>query len=107
SKQLDLADLGPLIGLKPGTSAAAQGQTDAAARAPGKVLPNRAFRLERLKAMNADVTLVAGKLLRPGDVPLEDMRVHLRLDGGLLTLMPLEFGFSGGKIAARVTLDGR
>lgn len=109
SKQLDLADLGPLIGLKPKRVAASKSTSNDAAptNAPGKVLPNQAFRLERLNAMNADVTLVAGKLLRPGDVPLEDMRVHLRLDSGQLTLMPLEFGFSGGKIAANVTLDGR
>lgn len=109
SKQLDLADLGPLIGLKPGPASASkkQGKAVAADPTPGKVLPNQPFRLERLNAMNADVTLVAGRILRPGDVPLENMRVHLRLDSGQLTLMPLEFGFSGGKIAANITLDGR
>ena len=57
--------------------------------------------------MNADVTLVAKKILRPSEVALEDMRVHLLLENGLLTLAPLEFGFSGGKIAASLKLDGR
>src|SRR5690606_13801817 len=92
SKQLDLADLGPLIGLQPGPANSSKQANSAAAagNTPGKVLPNRPFRLERLNAMNADVTLTAGRILRPGDVPLEDMRVHLQLDSGQLTLMPLE-----------------
>lgn len=110
SKQLDLADLGPLIGARPPAaerekSEAANGS--AGDKAPHKVLPDRPFRLERLNAMNADVTLAAGRILRPSEVPLEDMRVHLLLDNGMLTLAPLEFGFSGGKIAAKLKLDGR
>ena len=110
SKQLDLADLGPLIGLKPrekGKPAAAQTTQDAADESTRKVLPNQPFSLERLNAMNADVTLQAGKILRPDDVALEDMRFHLLVNNGVLVLQPLEFGFSGGKIAANIKLDAR
>jgi uncharacterized protein involved in outer membrane biogenesis len=107
SKLLDFADLGPLIGLKPGSKTQAASGKDTNGDAPRKVLPNQPFRLDRLNAMNADVTLVAKKILRPSEVALEDMRVHLLLDNGLLTLAPLEFGFSGGKIAANLKLDGR
>lgn len=111
SKQLDLADMGPLIGLDPKRSAQPPGtvRSSPAAQeeAPRKVLPNQPFRLERLNAMNADVTLEAGKILRPDEVALEDMRVHLLLNNGVLTLKPLEFGFSGGKIAANIKLDAR
>ena len=104
SELLDLADLGPLIGLKPGDKTQ---NKDAGNATQGKVLPNRPFRLDRLNAMNADVTLAAKKILRPHEVALEDMRVHLLLENGLLNLAPLEFGFSGGKIAATIKLDGR
>lgn len=107
SKLLDFADLGPLIGLKPGSKTQTASGKDTNGDAPRKVLPNQPFRLDRLNAMNADVTLVAKKILRPSEVALEDMRVHLLLDNGLLTLAPLEFGFSGGKIAANLKLDGR
>jgi uncharacterized protein involved in outer membrane biogenesis len=107
SELLDLADLGPLIGLKPGSKAQASADKDAGTETQHKVLPNRPFRLDRLNAMNADVTLAAKKILRPSEVALEDMRVHLLLENGLLTLAPLEFGFSGGKIAANLKLDGR
>lgn len=110
SKQLDLADLGPLIGLKPKQKTqprAAGRQAEPADEGGRKVLPNQPFRLERLNAMNADVTLKAGKILRPDDVALEDMRLHLLLNEGVLTLKPLEFGFSGGKIAASIKLDAR
>lgn len=109
SKLLDFADLGPLIGLKPGSKTAAKTPDGQATNTstPRKVLPNQPFRLERLNAMNADVTLVAKKILRPSEVALEDMRVHLLLENGLLTLAPLEFGFSGGKIAANLKLDAR
>ncbi|HWT53922.1 MAG TPA: AsmA family protein [Rhodocyclaceae bacterium] len=107
SQLLDLADLGPLIGLKPQGSAAQPLPSTGADDQPRKLLPSQPFRLERLKAMNADVTLVAGKILRPSEVPLEDMRMHLLLENGLLRMDPLEFGFSGGKIAATLKLDAR
>lgn len=112
SKLLDLADLGPLIGLKSKQTSSSRKSastdeptTDNAQ--PHKVLPKEPFRLERLNAMNADVTLQAKQILRPGDVALEDMRFHLLVNNGVLSLKPLEFGFSGGKIVANIKLDAR
>jgi len=110
SKQLDLADLGPLIGLKPkrgGPAANTAPSQTAQAEGSRKLLPNQPFSVDRLNAMNADVSLEAGKILRPDEVALEDMRVHVLLNNGVLILKPLEFGFSGGKIAAYIKLDAR
>ena len=107
SSLLDLNDLGPLIGLAPTAFESAVAPQDNSSPAVRKVLPRKPFRLDRLRAMDADVRLSAKRIQRPSALPLEDMRVHLLLENGLLRLAPLEFGFSGGRIAATISLDGQ
>ena len=112
SRSLDLADLGPLVGLPrrecasvvppvPGKSA------PPAKLPPGKVFPNNDFNLEKLNAMDADVRLNAARLKIPEQIPLENFFTHLKLNEGVLVLDPLNFGFAGGDIVATITLDAR
>lgn len=113
SDRLQLADLGPLIGLDTGdkskaSRAAPPGGRDGPTRpANGKVLPNRPFRTDRWQKMDADVTLEGKRIVRGADLPLSDLRTHLVLDGGRLTLQPLDFGMAAGRITSTVALDGR
>ena len=116
SRSLDLADLGPLVGLPPraGASAAptpaAKGKPTPATPAklpPGKVFPDNDFNLEKLNAMDADVRLNAATLKIPEQIPLENFFTHLKLKEGVLVLDPLNFGFAGGDIVATITLDAR
>lgn len=113
SERLQFADLGPLIGLDTGdksmaSKAAPPGGSDAPKRpANGKVLPDSPFRTERWSAMDADVTLDGRRIVHGPDLPISDLRTHLRLDGGQLSLQPLDFGLAAGKIASNVALDGR
>ncbi len=117
SRSLDLADLGPLVGLPPRTSAtsasaepkAKPGSAKAtpAKLPPGKVFPNNPFNVEKLNAMDADVRLSAATLKIPEQIPLEDFSTHLKLNGGLLVLDPMNFGMAGGNLVSTITLDAR
>lgn len=115
SNLLDLKDLAPLIGARPARSKAAPAPKAADSTAerpsqkavPRKVLPAEAFNLDRLNAMNAEVSLSAKQILRPDELPLDNMRTRLLLTNGDLKLDPLEFGFSGGRIAAKIGIDAR
>lgn len=112
SRSLDLADLGPLIGLprRQGTAAttpAAKSKPTPAVLPSGKVFPDNDFNLEKLNAMNADVRLSAATLKIPEQVPLENFQTHLKLNDGVLVLDPLNFGMAGGNLVSTITLDAR
>jgi hypothetical protein len=96
SQRMDMTDLGGFIGH----------DYHAPDPAPDKLLPRHPFRLDKLNAANADVTLT-GKSFRNERLPLTRLVAHLRLDNGRLTLDPLRFGAAGGDIDARVTMDAR
>lgn len=115
SKILDLADLGPMIGIHSsgasdagrGTVSSKRGKAEAPAARARKVLPNEPFRLERLNAIDADVTLRAGQIRRPEALALEDLTASLKLADGVLTLEPLSFGFAGGNIVSNIKLNAK
>lgn len=108
---LDLDDLGGFLGATPGTGGGetASDRQKAAARKraqTGRVLPQKAYDLRKLRAMDADVSLHAERIeARP--LPLDRMTVHLKLDDGRLTLDPLDFDAAGGRLASRIALDAR
>lgn len=109
SKQLRMVDLGPLIGVPAGGTPAAP--ADRAKDAPakpkgGKVLPTQAFRTDRWRDMDADVSLDAGRIVHDSKLPLSDLSVHVVLQDGKLTLDPFRFGIAGGNINGTIKLDG-
>ena len=103
SNLLDLADLGPLIGSRPGSVARAA--QDAAK--PGHVLPDLPFQTGRWRSVDADVRLQAKTFRHGGTLPLENFMTHLSLRDAVLTLDPLDFGLAGGHLNAVISLDGR
>lgn len=111
SKRLDFDDLAGFIGKSPqagdgeSTNArfAAQAAND---RARTRLLPDRPYELERLRAMDADVRYRADRINAP-KWPLDNMETHLRLENGLLRLEPLNFGVAGGQIRSIVRMDAR
>jgi uncharacterized protein involved in outer membrane biogenesis len=127
SKLLDFADLGPLIGARPGSVEAAKQAApapsavqagsppaDTAARAtaqvgpaPARVLPDMPFKTDRWNSVDAEVTLKAKTIRRAKELPLEDLVAHLSLRDSVLTLDPLDFGVAGGHLNAVIALDGR
>ena len=98
SSLLDIADLGPLIGARPGSVQAA-GQA--------RVLPDMPFNTERWDSVDAEVSLKAKTIRHTKELPLEDLVTHLSLRDSVLTLDPLNFGVAGGQLNAVISLDGR
>ena len=95
SERLDITDLSGFVGAGPHTPPT-----------PGKVLPHSEYHLDRLRAIDADVTFT-GRRFRNEALPLNRMNTHLVLRNGLLTLDPLEFGAAGGRLDGRIVLDAR
>ncbi len=111
SKRLDFDDLAGFIGGAP--QAEGKGSTNpelaalaAKQAASPKLLPDTPYKLDRLRAMDADVKLKARRINAPS-LPIDDMDAHLFLDNGLLRLDPLNFGAAGGDIRATIRMDAR
>lgn len=94
--RLALADLGPAIGTN-------------ARRDPDKVLPQRRFDLAALRRMDADVEMHFDRLVlgTPRLEALGDVRTRVRLDNGVLALVPFEAAMGGGRMTLSTRLDGR
>ncbi len=105
SNQLLFKDLAPLIGADSNAEQKARG--GASKQPAGKVLPVEAFRTERWRTMDADVTFSGKRIVHSQALPFTDLSSHFVLDDGVLRLAPLRFGVAGGKLDAQVRLDGR
>lgn len=118
SSLLNVADLGPLIGVSKKHDGASppvsQSETKNRASAKAKdaesdkrVLPTQQFQPERFKAIDAAFDLDAVKLEVPGKLPLDSLKVSLRLNDGVLKLEPFNVGMGDGAVISRITLDAR
>src|SRR5690606_6805565 len=96
SDLLDLADLGGLIGARPG-------QKD---KRPGKVLPAEPVDLGKMRRVDAHVTLSARKF-RNERLPLDLLDMKIELVNGRLRVDPLVFGVAGGRMNSQVEVDAR
>jgi uncharacterized protein involved in outer membrane biogenesis len=111
SRRLDLDDLGGFVGLAP---ASGRGETTnpalagkaARQQASDRLLPDDPWKLDKLRAMDADVRLRANRI-ETRKLPVDDMDATLALKGGILVLKPLNFGVAGGDIRAIVRMDAR
>lgn len=105
SNQLRFADLAPLIGADSNAQKQARGAT---ARQPAdKVLPVEAFRTERWRDMDADVSFTGKRIVQREELPFTDLFTHVLLNDGELILEPLRFGVAGGRLDSVIRLDGR
>lgn len=100
--KLDFADLAPAVGKKDARAAKRLPPEGA----PRRVLPDERFRTERWDKADADLRLKARRIIRKGQLPLEDFSTRLLLRDAVLRLDPLEFGIAGGKLAGSIQLDG-
>ena len=111
SKRLDFDDLAGFIGAAPDSGGDETGNAELAAAAAeraarGRILPDTAYDLHKLRTMDARVRLRAEHIEAPG-WPLDHMDARLVLEAGLLTLDPLEFGVAGGRIRSTIRMDAR
>ncbi|MEP6908170.1 MAG: AsmA family protein, partial [Pseudoxanthomonas sp.] len=111
SKRLDLDDLAGFLGAPPQTGGNESSNPELKAQAAklavdARVLPDRPYDLTKLRTMDADVRLKAHRINAPS-LPIENMDAHLKLDAGVLQLVPLNFGVAGGDIRSTIRMDAR
>lgn len=95
SRVLNFADLGPLVG---------GGKVQPIASK--YLLPDTPLHTERLKQTNAEVDYSAAAI-RSRDFPLTSLDTHISVEGGVLNLKPLAFGFTNGKLSGSLKVDAR
>ena len=109
SRRLDIDDLAGFLGGAPQAGESTNPELAARAaqqKASARLLPDRPYELDRLRAMDADVRLKAHRINAPS-LPLDDMDAHLLLENGVLRLDPLNFGVAGGDIRSTIRMDAR
>ncbi len=109
SKRLDFDDLGSIVGAAPATgrgetASAGQKQEGAQRAAGGLLLPTATLQVDRIRAMDAEVTYRAQTVNAP-NLPLRKVSLDLDLKKGVLTVDPLSFTFSRGDLSGRIKLD--
>jgi AsmA family protein len=104
SSRLNIADLASTLGTgakpKPGLSPSqvAEIKTD------GYLFPDADLQVNRVRAMDADVTFEAESVIS-GKLPLQHVHIHLLLNNGVLRLDPLSFTLPQGQLAGSVKID--
>ncbi|WP_130833115.1 AsmA family protein [[Erwinia] mediterraneensis] len=111
SRQLRMADLGPLIGVDSGKGSEKTAQAKAqrgekSSQPAGKVLPHDRFDTKNWDVMDADVKFSGKRIEHSNSLPLSDLYTHLVLKKGDLLLDPLRFGMAGGSINSTIRLEG-
>ena len=109
SRRLDYKDLGGFVGLpagEPGQKAKTPEQRSEAQKRQksGRVLPDKAFDLGKLRGHDVDLRL-RGTSVRWGRFPLDNLDMHFLLKDGMLHLKPLDFGIAGGHVVNDITVD--
>lgn len=101
SNQLVLEDLGKLVG----AGDDAKKDKDEPKTPPGKVLPVSPFKTERWGKMDVEVSFAGKKIVRD-KLPIDNLRTDIRLQKGVLSLAPLDFGVAGGRLTTELRIDG-
>lgn len=105
SRQLRLADLGPLIGVDSGKGTKSK-EVKKDVQPAGKVLPYDRFETDKWDVMDADVRFKGRKIEHGSTLPLSDLSTHVILKNADLRLQPLKFGMAGGTISSNIHLEG-
>ncbi len=117
SQKLVFADLAPLVGAPPdkpsGNVSPQQRQTQRQLEASGDLFPNVPLKVEKLRAMNMDVTLDAKRVIAPSYLPVQALSFRVVVQDGVATAKPLTLILLGdgqssaGKIAGELVVDAK
>ena len=110
SKLLDLDDLGPLIGLPPKveggeTASAEQKQEAEKLEKSDNIFPDVPLKLEKLKMMDMDVTLVANEVRSEAYLAVTSLDAHVKIKNGKAVVDPVKLGVAQGGLDGKLTLD--
>jgi AsmA family protein len=111
SNNLAFKDLAPLVGAPPGrtgTVNAQQAATQQQLEASGDLFPNVPLHVERLRAMNMDVSLDAKRVVAPDYLPVQALAFRVLINNGVATVKPLSLSLvGGGTIAGDMQIDAQ
>lgn len=111
SQKLVFEDLAPLVGATPARKtnvSAKQAQTQTQLEASGDLFPNVPLQVEKLRAMNMDVTLDAKRVIAPPWLPVQALAFRVLIQDGNVTVKPLTLSvMGGGTIAGEMGIDAR
>lgn len=111
SQKLLFEDLAPLVGATPARKtnvSPKQAQTQAQLEASGDLFPNVPLHVEKLRAMNMDVTLDAKRVIAPAWLPVQALAFRVLIQDGNAVVKPLTLSVvGGGSIAGEVGIDAR
>jgi AsmA family protein len=102
SHYLDLQDLRAVIG-----SDAPKANASSVKQPPDKILPVSPFKTDRWKTMDVQVQFTGEKIVRSKDLPIDHLLARVRMENGVLSLAPLNFGIAGGRLTTELHIDGR
>jgi len=116
SRNLKMGDLVPMLGQpavdSPSLSSAkiassgSRTPEPSGVKTPDMLLPDADLQVNRVRAMDADVTYSATDVSMP-NVPMKNVSFHLLLNDGVMTLDPLSFVLDQGTFSGKVTIDAR
>jgi uncharacterized protein involved in outer membrane biogenesis len=107
SKRLDFDDLASIFGGAPSrgeTVSPEQAAIGGKMAAQRRIFPDATLQVDRIRAMNADVTYRADTVNAP-NLPLREVSLDLSLKDGVLTGDPVSFIFSRGTLSGKARLD--
>jgi uncharacterized protein involved in outer membrane biogenesis len=111
SQKLIFEDLAPLVGAAPARKtnvSPKQAQTRTQLEASGDLFPNVPLHVEKLRAMNMDVTLDAKRVIAPAWLPVQAIAFRVVIQNGNATVKPLTLSvMGGGSIAGEMSIDAR
>ncbi|MEK8034596.1 AsmA family protein [Ideonella sp. DXS29W] len=104
-----LQDLGPAIGVEPGTGLAGQPERPTSSTAARRVLPDRPLDLPSLAAMKADVRVRLDRfeLGHPKLESIRPLKARITLGDSVLTVKDLDATLAQGRIWGGFQLDAR
>lgn len=111
SQKLVFEDLAPLVGATPARKtnvSPKQAQTRDQLEASGDLFPNVPLQVEKMRAMNMDVTLDAKRVIAPPWLPVQALAFRVLIQDGNATVKPITLSvMGGGTIAGEMGIDAR
>ncbi|MGL4541401.1 MAG: AsmA family protein, partial [Polymorphobacter sp.] len=107
SQTLDILDVGPWLGYSPAAIEAKGGKGLITVKAGRPtILPDAPLDIAGLAGFDAHIAYTAARV-RTGNAAITALAADLTLDDRKLTLAPLAFDLSGGRLTANITLNAR
>jgi uncharacterized protein involved in outer membrane biogenesis len=69
------------------------------------VLPTKPYDLERLRVVDGTVRFKGKRFTSSPQLPLDDVKMTLVLDHGIVSLQPVDFGVAGGHVVSTLVMD--